>query len=139
MLLLLPLLPYIPLRQTMLVLGLAPFAFTHPLTQKILSHLISPYSKRMRVLITRFVDDDRLEDRHWRNGSTLKEVELWENERFTPSLSGGSWSKSALRPDERKGWTRGRDGWSDDVPGGGGDVRSVSAIKVNGTETLTGK
>ena len=139
LLLLLPILPYIPLRQAMLVLGLAPFAFTHPLTQGILPQLITPYLKHAHVRIARLVDDDRLEDRHWRSGSSLREVELWENERFVPSATGGSWSKSALKPDERKGWTRGRDGWSDDTPGGGGDVRSVVQIASLIRNSLTGK
>ena len=124
-LLLLPLLPYIPMRQTMLVIGLTPFAFSHPLAQKVLPHLLFPYLKRAQVRFERFIDDDRLEDRYWLNGETLKEVELWENERFVPSAVGGTWSKTVLKADERKGWTRGRDGWSDDTPGGGGDVRSV--------------
>ena len=35
--------------------------------------------------------------------------------------TGGTWSKANLKPNERVGWTRGRDGWS----GVGGEVRYV--------------
>lgn len=70
--------------------------------------------------MARIVDDDRLEDRHWR--SELREVELWENERYSDKDKG--FSKASLRPGERKAWTRGRDGWSDEGPDGNGDVRS---------------
>lgn len=37
---------------------------------------------------------------------------------------GGTWSKTNLRPNERVGWTRGRDGWS----GVGGEVRFVCSL-----------
>lgn len=55
----------------------------------------------------------------------MRDVELWENERWTASTG---WSKSALKTGERKPWTRGRDGWSDVVVGGDGDVRSVQIV-----------
>jgi len=62
----------------------------------------------VRKQAIRFLDDDKLEVKHWR--STLQVVEIWENERFDTTTS--VWSKDALRESERKGWTRGRDGWS---------------------------
>ncbi len=71
----------------------------------------------------RFVDDDRLEDKHWY--SELSVVELWENERLGASGGVQGWSKANLRPDERKGWTRGRDGWSQVKEDGTEDVRCV--------------
>jgi hypothetical protein len=37
------------------------------------------------------------------------------------TATGGTWSKANLKPNERVGWTRGRDGWS----GVGGEVRCV--------------
>ena len=80
--------------------------------------------------LTRLIDNDQLEDKHWR--SELKEVYLWENERWTgvpgvdeSVLSESSWSKNNLRPGERKAWTRGRDGWSGVAEDGSGDVKSV--------------
>ena len=36
-------------------------------------------------------------------------------------VAAGTWSKANLKPNERVGWTRGRDGWS----GVGGEVRYV--------------
>ena len=170
------------------------------------------------TLLERFLDDDRLDDRCWL--SEMREVELWENQRFlrapgasghrrttsldmansnlnpslaanmtgggsvtpstpgtstttttystplsatpapaaspapyaavrrfslsqallpivmqgsvTPTLAGrspapglgpGTWSKANLRPGERKGWTRGRDGWGGVRPSAGPGVR----------------
>ena len=117
-------LPMIPLRPVFLVLGLTPFALTHPFTLAYLPVLLSPYTKRIRMKVTRLVDDDRLEDHHLK--SVLKEVELWENERLGPGPSGTAvFSKAHLRSYERKGWTRGRDGWSNTGPDGNGDVRFV--------------
>ena len=75
-------------------------------------------------------DDDNLEDRHWR--TELREVELYENERWAPGPSNasdeatkteGTWSKSNLKPGERKPWTRGRDGWSGVSDDGNHEVR----------------
>ena len=40
------------------------------------------------------------------------------------TAAGGTWSKANLKPNERVGWTRGRDGWS----GVGGEVRCVSVV-----------
>ncbi|KAJ2921078.1 hypothetical protein H1R20_g16013, partial [Candolleomyces eurysporus] len=85
----------------------------------------------VKMVIRRLMDDDRLTDKCW--NSEMREVELWENERFADtnattsanssngsnnsnpqslSLSRGQWSKANLRPNERSAWTRGRDGWS---------------------------
>ncbi|KAI0771430.1 hypothetical protein BC629DRAFT_1595665 [Irpex lacteus] len=128
-----PLVQLLPLRFTFLILGLLPFFFTHPVTQYTLLpfalQLAQPHYKATRARFTRFVDNDHLEDKHWR--SELKEVYLWENERWA-GISGGddsvftdsSWSKSNLRPGERKAWTRGRDGWSGVAEDGSGDVSS---------------
>lgn len=130
---LLPLVNLLPLRVTFLVLGLAPFVFTHPFFRFTVGPLLFELAARqlvgLRVKWTRFVDNDHLEDKHWR--SELKTVELWENERWAGStaedsgVNDGGWSKSNLRPGERKSWTRGRDGWSGVSDDGSGDVRSV--------------
>ena len=117
----LPVLPLIPLRPFFLIVGLAPFALTHPLTVHALPHLLrasAPVLRRLRARIDALVDDDRLNDTHWT--SPLRSVELFENERL-----GGdppTWAKANLKQSERVAWTRGRDGWSALA---GGDVRCV--------------
>ena len=130
---LVPLVNIIPIRTTCLVIGLLPFLVTHPFTQ----HTLFPALQRsgavlnsLRQRALRFVDDDKLEDKHWR--TELREVELWENERWVRGSASGSddstavdgtWSKSNLKPGERLAWTRGRDGWSGVADDGSGEVR----------------
>jgi len=83
------------------------------------------------MILQRFMDDDRLRDGCW--NSEMREVELWENERYggpMPPLSldlpspGSSaiaaamlkgWSKQILRNGERGAWTRARDGSNEPV------------------------
>ncbi|KZV64763.1 hypothetical protein PENSPDRAFT_745287 [Peniophora sp. CONT] len=123
----LPILPLIPLRPFFLVIGLAPFALTHPLTIHALPHLIrasAPFLRRLRARIDRLVDDDKLDDTQWT--APLREVELFENERM-----GGDppiWAKANLKQGERVAWTRGRDGWSALA---GGDVRSNLTFELD--------
>ncbi len=137
--LLLPLVNLLPLRATFFILGLVPFSLTHPFTRYSLSpallQLVLPRLKLIRAGLTRLVDNDRLEDKHWR--SELREVELWENERWLLPTSGdeslqlGScWSKVNLKPGERRAWTRGRDGWSGVADDGSGDVRSARLLHL---------
>ncbi|EPQ54424.1 hypothetical protein GLOTRDRAFT_111255 [Gloeophyllum trabeum ATCC 11539] len=149
-LLLLPLVSLLPVRPMFLVLGMAPFLVTHPFVRARIYPLVraflslSPSSpaplpqhivqsrKHIYTTIIRALDDDRLEDRHWR--SELREVELWENERWSGSASIGSdensaavlgtWSKTNLRATDRSAWTRGRDGWGGMQMDGSGDVSS---------------
>ncbi|KAG5220939.1 integral peroxisomal membrane peroxin-domain-containing protein [Salix suchowensis] len=92
--------------------------------------------RHIRTSITRFIDNDRLQDDVW--NAPITEVELFENERWKAdegsyaysddSLTGGTgeqrWSKANLRDTERRGWTRGRDGWNGGV-GGDGFVRGA--------------
>ncbi|KAF9493500.1 hypothetical protein BDN71DRAFT_1088545 [Pleurotus eryngii] len=87
--------------------------------------------RHIRTSITRFIDNDRLQDDVW--NAPITEVELFENERWKAdegsyaysddSLTGGTgeqrWSKANLRDTERRGWTRGRDGWNGGVGGDG--------------------
>ena len=122
-LLALPFLSLIPLRPIFLVCGLAPFAFTHPFVQHALAQLFQTLPlHRWRARFTRLIDDDRLKDHHWQ--SSLREVELFENERWGPG-EGIGWSKANLKSGERVAWTRGRDGWSAVTADGSGSVRSV--------------
>ncbi|TFK52641.1 hypothetical protein OE88DRAFT_1658011 [Heliocybe sulcata] len=141
-LLLLPLISLLPLRPTFLVLGLAPFAVTHPFVRIHVYPLVASFfsaspsallpshllraRKRVYTRFFRALDDDRLDDRHWR--TELRDVELWENERWMPGSSSddsnGSWNKANLKAGERSAWTRGRDGWGGVLPDGSGDVSS---------------
>lgn len=133
-LLALPLLPLIPLRPVFLVLGLAPFVLTHPYTQHTLPIFLASLGnvvRRLKTRLWRFVDDDRLDDDHW--NAELREVELFENERWVPGAGseathGGTWSSSNLKAGERVAWTRGRDGWSGVSSDGNGEVRSVQLV-----------
>ena len=122
----LPLLPLLPLRSLFLAAGLLPFLLTHPISQRTFPILVSNLPlQRVNASLVRAVDDDRLKDSHWR--SPLRDVELFENERWVPSDVGtsGGWGKVHLKPGERVAWTRGRDGWSGISADGGGNVRSV--------------
>jgi hypothetical protein len=100
--------------------GLVPFVVTHPLPLRFLPALLQPLTRTLQSRAQRFIDNDNLSEQHW--FADMREVELWENERWTVNTG---WSKSGLKPGERKPWTRGRDGWSDVIAGGDGDVRSV--------------
>lgn len=130
-LLALPLLPLVPLRPLFLILGLTPFVLTHPYTRHTLPLFIAPFGslgRRLRTQLGRLIDDDRLDDDKWY--AELREVELFENERWIPGTGaqatrGGTWSSANLKAGERVAWTRGRDGWSGVSADGGGDVRSV--------------
>jgi hypothetical protein len=87
LLLSIPLVYFIPLRLTVLVLGLLPFLFTHPFTQSTLlpavsAIVISPFWKTAFSWFYRVLDDDKLEDKHWR--AELRQVEVFENERWNP-------------------------------------------------------
>jgi hypothetical protein len=149
-----PVVSFIPLRPVCLTVGLAPFILAHPvIVTRVLPVAIAhsrefASQKHLRQRLLRTADDDHLEDKHWR--SELREVELWENERWVLSSSSapalpvsssedsmmsaphvepvamlsGSWSKLNLRAGERLAWTRGRDGWSAVGADGGGMVRS---------------
>jgi hypothetical protein len=128
----LPLLPLLPLRPIFLVVGLTPFILTHPTTQQLLPLILSAIRRIHVTFLQRIIDNDRLDDVAW--SAPLQEVDLWENERWSLGVGTGSnpadagWSKANLKRDERKGWSRRRDGWSDaEVLSGSldGDVRSV--------------
>ena len=160
LLLSIPLVYLIPFRLVVLFVGLLPFFLTHPFTQSNLlpvinTTIISPFWKTGFSWFCRVLDDDKLEDKHWR--AELRQVEVFENERWNPNsretpgsaastsfigssstgtydnpgAGGGKhqrsgWGKSNLKSGERKAWTRGRDGWSG--IGGGGDVRFVFSL-----------
>jgi len=118
----LPLLSLIPLRPLFLVGGLAPFVLSHPFIQHTIAQVLPTLPLRhWRARLTRLVDDDRLKDHHWQ--SELREVEIFENERWAPG-EGIGWNKANLKMGERVAWTRGRDGWSGVTADGSGDVSS---------------
>lgn len=131
----LPLLPLVPLRPVFLIVGIAPFILTHPTVQRMAPAVLDTARKLYFTTIQRFINNDRLEDTVW--AAPIREVELWENERWSlatsqvaPSSSGDpGWSKANLRRGERKGWSRRRDGWSDaDALDGSleGDIRNLT-------------
>lgn len=123
-LLAIPFLSLIPLRPLFLVGGLAPFALSHPLTQRTLTQLLPTLPlRRWHARLIRLVDDDKLNDRHWQ--SELREVELFENERWLPG-EGAGWGKASLKTGERVAWTRGRDGFSAVTTDGSGDVSNLT-------------
>ncbi|KAI0754717.1 integral peroxisomal membrane peroxin-domain-containing protein [Daedaleopsis nitida] len=130
-----PLVNLLPMRATCLVVGLAPFFVTHPFTQHTLlptlQSTLGALLDTLHARLFRLIDDDNLEDRHWR--TELREVELYENERWAPgpgsapddvAKAEGSWNKTNLKQGERKAWTRGRDGWSGVSDEGSGEVSS---------------
>ncbi|KAG8805646.1 hypothetical protein FRC17_005407 [Serendipita sp. 399] len=131
-LLVLPVLPFLPLRPIFLVIGLAPFILTHPTTQRVIPTILDASRKIYYTTVQRIIDNDRLDDVVW--SAPLKDVELWENERWSTATAGQStssgdpgWNKSNLKRGERKGWSRRRDGWSEANELGGvldGDIRS---------------
>lgn len=100
-------------------MGLTPFLLTHPYTLAALARLqtlrkedlianLPPVFLRLSQRwpgLQRAVDDDNLSDECW--GAEMREVHLFENERFNLT-----WSKDHLKPGERAAWTRGQDGWS---------------------------
>ena len=118
-----PIVIFVPLRPTLLVAGLAPFLITHPVSLRILPTLLHPLGRSLRWRVERLIDNNNLERRHWY--SDKREVELWENERWSAS---SGWSKSILKVGERKAWTIGHDGWCSIVSYDDGDVRFVSML-----------
>lgn len=126
-------LPAVPMRAVALVGGWAAFAMGHPVVRgRVLPALAARVrsDKGVRGTLARAADDAALADAVW--GSELREVELWENERWAAEAGEGvgdgngsgsgraGWAKGNLRAGERGAWTRGRDGWSGV---GEGDVR----------------
>ena len=90
-----PLVYLIPLHLVVLVLGLLPFFFTHPFTQSTLlpavnNTVVSPFWKTAFTWFHRVLDNDKLEDKHWR--AELRQVEVFENERWNPHSREGSGS-----------------------------------------------
>lgn len=123
LLILAPIVIFIPLRPTLLVAGLAPLLITHPVSLRILPALLYSFSRRLRWRAERLIDNDNLEQRHWH--SDKHEVELWENERWSPN---SGWSKSILKVVERKAWTTGPGPWCNIASYSDGDVKSVPHI-----------
>ncbi|KAF7308952.1 hypothetical protein MKEN_01095800 [Mycena kentingensis (nom. inval.)] len=138
-------LPQFPVRTVALIAGIAPFVCTHPWVSAHLPAFLamaqvsleqSAFIKKLRTrtdikggsgslraVAVRVMDDANLTDECW--VAELREVELFENERFRNASGDAAhqdWHKTNLREGERSGWTRGRDGWSG--VGGQGSVSS---------------
>lgn len=83
-----PLVYLIPFRLAVLSIGFLPFFFTHPFTRSTLlpaiySTAIFPFWKAGFSWFYKVLDDDKLDDKHWR--SELRQVEVFENERWNPN------------------------------------------------------
>ncbi|KIO20644.1 hypothetical protein M407DRAFT_29751 [Tulasnella calospora MUT 4182] len=104
---LMPVLYFVPLRLLFLVLGLTPFAITHPYTLSVLPLLVGLVAPHVKAAVQKAVNDDRLREEHWRN--RMATVSVWENQRWA---AGSGWSTNNLRPDDRKAWTVGEEGWA---------------------------
>jgi hypothetical protein len=81
-----------------LFIGLLPFFFTHPFTRASLlpaigPTILSPFWKTCFSWFHRVLDDDKLEDKHWR--AELRQVEVFENERWNPNSREASGSISS--------------------------------------------
>ncbi|KDQ20876.1 hypothetical protein BOTBODRAFT_124738 [Botryobasidium botryosum FD-172 SS1] len=117
------LLRFIPLRPVFLVGGLLPFLITHPYTLALLPSLQHQLAPSLTTALTKAGDDARLEERHWAaaadkdaqgNPRMLRDFEVWENERWTPTTG---WKSANLRTGERKAWTRDGEGRNDIITG----------------------
>ncbi|KZT44598.1 hypothetical protein SISSUDRAFT_1124094 [Sistotremastrum suecicum HHB10207 ss-3] len=116
-----PIVLLIPLRLSFLFVGIFPFVLTHPYVLPHIPTLYRAIVKPMKSHFRRFMDNDNLQDRHW--FSELREVELWENERW--SQQHNNWSKHNLKATDRNAWTRGSDGFSG-VADTEGEVRNLT-------------
>ncbi|KAF8514786.1 integral peroxisomal membrane peroxin-domain-containing protein [Gautieria morchelliformis] len=131
---LLPLFPLvlsIPLRPTLLFVGLGPLFITHPFSLRILPALLRPLTRGLQWRAQRIIDNDNLAKRHWHANKC--DIELWENERWSPT---SGWSKCTLKAGERRAWTIDRGGWCDIVSDGDGDVRNVTFMLSPGYEFI---
>lgn len=80
--------------------------------------------KRRKSVVTfvREGEDEGGEDDSASTTSTATVTALGDGTKGTETV--GTWSKANLKPNERVGWTRARDGWS----GVGGEVRCVGVL-----------
>jgi len=95
---------FVPTKLIFFVAGLVPIILSHPYILPLIPLVLSSNEKHLLTRWRAFRDDDRLSDACWKCG--LREVELWENERWDKEKR--VWGKDA----ERNRWTRGADGWS---------------------------
>ncbi|KAJ1307655.1 hypothetical protein OPQ81_001748 [Rhizoctonia solani] len=134
-------------QQLFLTSGLGLLCATHPFVQSLLPGIIAQTVPAVRVIWERLLDDLRMEERHVEARGGLRvelrlpriphnaytsypkvdeermlEVELFENERWA---AGSGWKAANLRTGERRGFTRGRDGWS------AGDVKGLEYGNVS--------
>jgi hypothetical protein len=95
---------FVPANVIFLVVGLTPFILSHPFVYPLVKLVLKSNEKALITHWRTFRDDDRLSDYHWQDG--VREVELWENERWDKDKH--VWGKDS----DRKRWTRSADGWS---------------------------
>lgn len=116
--LLLPLTPGYLIPYLLLPVGWGPPLVFHPNLVPFLSSLPThPMFRQIKAVVTRLMLTDALPDDIGR--STIKEVEVWENERLDPAVTmkthpanpvpAGSWSQRFLRAGERMPWVKIRD------------------------------
>ncbi|KAF8585103.1 hypothetical protein K439DRAFT_1653004 [Ramaria rubella] len=117
-----PIAIFLPLRPTLLFLGIAPLLITHPLSLRILPAMFNRSLPTLQSRAQALVDNDNLTKQHW--FSDKHSIELWESERWSMNCG---WSKLALRLGEYKPWTSGRDGWCD-IISQSDDVKSLSMV-----------
>lgn len=115
--------PLVPLRFALLVGGEAALIAHHPWVKPsvegILKYFRSGRAAQKRILrnrrfmqrLTDLLDEDRLPESVWASG--WRDVELFENQRYRPKKTkdqDSRWTASALRPAERRPWTKASDG-----------------------------
>ncbi|KJA20142.1 hypothetical protein HYPSUDRAFT_204027 [Hypholoma sublateritium FD-334 SS-4] len=132
------------------LLGLHAVDLDAPLAEKVENSEKAAAPVPLSMTIRRAMDDDRLTDACW--NAEMREVYLWENERFggplpadlstmatmtgpssSPAAPQRGWSKQNLRAGERTGWTRGQDGGAG---AGGSAVDGVGQVSSNLTFSL---
>lgn len=109
MLLLLPVVIFIPMRPVLLFLGLGPVILCHPRILQIIPVILEGPVRTWQPTVQKLIDDDNLLEQHWK--AEKQEVELWEYERWTLAIG---WSKGALKVGE-KPWKGGGDDWMEVV------------------------
>ena len=123
--------PLIPVRLVLLVVGEAVLVAQHPWVKPALAALHTQFAsapgagrralrkRRMHQALHDLIDQDKLPDWAWAAG--WKDVELFENQRYSAALGAERWSAAHLRTTERGAWSRAPDGWA---------ARRVDAVPV---------
>jgi hypothetical protein len=86
-------------------------------------------SKSIRALAACVMDDDRLKDRHW--NTEMREVELWENERWSPTGS-SSTSSSLSNTSSTSSTVSDSSAITNGTGGGGGNTGAEAGASAGG-------